>query len=127
MDEYKVDINTIAQHEAGHAVMRWVLGLPATELTADDEGGLCAGTGRRIWISDEILVMLAGVAVESGYGVVGEVDLTRSKLGIWTKRENLSSGGATDSMRYLSAREPSEGRRNAPHELMIAAARERKE
>ena len=68
-----VDLRTIAFHEAGHAVMRWLRGLPATELTADCDGGFCAGTGTTVRADDELFVALAGFAAEGIFGS-GDVD-----------------------------------------------------
>lgn len=68
-------IDVIAAHEAGHAVMRWLRGLPATELTVTADGGLCAGTGRVAPAEGLLLVKLAGFAVESGYGVFARLTL----------------------------------------------------
>lgn len=61
-----------ADHEAGHAVMRWLRGLPATDLYADVGFGYCAGTGAIVSAEDTILIQLAGYAVESGYGLLVE-------------------------------------------------------
>jgi hypothetical protein len=69
----------IAQHEAGHAVMQWLRGYPATELTVGRDGGLCAGTGRPIRPEDNLLIALGGIAVDSGYGFC-KVDLEHSEL-----------------------------------------------
>lgn len=66
-----------AIHEAGHAVMRWIRGLPLTAIELDtDNKGRCAGSGRLVRADDVLLVMLAGYAAESGYGVA-DVNLTR--------------------------------------------------
>lgn len=73
-----VDLETIALHEAGHAVMRWLRGLSATDVTANDDGGFCAGTGRAVHSESELLVSLAGFAVECGYAVGGRIDLAHS-------------------------------------------------
>lgn len=74
-----VSLDIIAQHEAGHAVMRWLLGLPATKLTSSRDGGYCAGTGRPIPAHQELLLCVAGIAVESGLGL-GLVDLHGSQM-----------------------------------------------
>lgn len=76
-----VDIETVATHEAGHAVMRFVQGLPVTELTVDDvAGGLCAGTGRPQPVQALVLVTLAGFVAETGYGFDGgTLDLANSQ------------------------------------------------
>ena len=66
-----VDLWTIAGHEAAHAVMRYLCGMPATEITASPEGGLCAGTGKRVLAADQLWVLLAGIAWETGCGLFG--------------------------------------------------------
>lgn len=49
-----------ACHEAGHAVMRWLVGLPATAIHVYAEGeGLCEGTGRRIVTAAHLSVLLS--------------------------------------------------------------------
>jgi hypothetical protein len=58
-----------AEHEAGHAVMRWLRGLPATDVHVNDGFGLCEGTEAYISGEDALLVTLAGPAVEAGYGL----------------------------------------------------------
>ena len=73
-----VDLLQIAEHEVAHAVMRWLRGMPATEITANHQGGVCAGTGKVVRAEDELLVTLAGFAWESGCGVA-EVDLANSR------------------------------------------------
>jgi hypothetical protein len=60
-------VHDIAQHEAAHAVMRCLRGLPATAITARENGGLCAGTGDPIHPESELLVSLAGYAWQTGY------------------------------------------------------------
>jgi hypothetical protein len=63
-------IETVAEHEAGHAVMRWLCGWSATALTANEDGsGTCAGTGRRVEASEKLQVTLAGPAAEISYGI----------------------------------------------------------
>src|SRR5262249_5392394 len=65
------DLEQVARHEAGHAVMRWLVGWPATSLTARPDGsGLTVGTGRHVQVWDALRVTLAGPAAEAGYGVV---------------------------------------------------------
>ena len=64
-------LEAAACHEAGHAVMQWLVGWPATKLTISEDGsGFCAGTGKRVFVLDFLPVTLAGPAVEAGYGVV---------------------------------------------------------
>jgi hypothetical protein len=56
-----------AVHEAGHAVMRFIRGLPLTAIELDaDNNGRCGGTGRLVRADDVLLVTLAGYAAESG-------------------------------------------------------------
>lgn len=60
-----VDRNVVACHEAAHAVMRWLRGLPATEIRIDRNGdGACAGTGCPVDPESYVLVALAGFAAE---------------------------------------------------------------
>lgn len=66
---------TTARHEAGHAVMRWLRGLPATDVHVNEGYGLCEGTGEEIRGEDQLLILLAGPSVEVGYGILVEVDL----------------------------------------------------
>ena len=55
----------VSLHEAGHAVMRWLRGLPLTRLELTDEGGMCYGTGRREATDSLIKVRLAGYAAQT--------------------------------------------------------------
>ena len=71
-------IGKTAKHEAAHAVMRWLLGLPATRLELHDTGGLCHGSGKLIETRDELLVTLAGFAWEAGY-LLFDVDWVGSR------------------------------------------------
>lgn len=73
-----IDIETLAEHEAAHAVMRWLLGLPATEIWINDEGGLCEGSGEMIPCETAVLVKLAGVAWEAGCIFTDLIDLANS-------------------------------------------------
>jgi hypothetical protein len=66
-----------AGHEAGHVVMRWLLGLPATDVYVNNGYGLCEGTGEQCRAEDVLLVLLAGLAVESAYGMNG-IDIEHS-------------------------------------------------
>ena len=65
-----------ARHEAGHAVMRYLVGLPCTEISIDVNApgnGFCAGTGRLVAPWDLLLVDLAGpVAEVYPYSVIPE-------------------------------------------------------
>lgn len=69
-----------ARHEAAHAVMKWVLGWPATELTAGAGEGLCAGSGRKVDVEEFLLVTLAGLVYECWYQL-DDLDLTTSDTG----------------------------------------------
>lgn len=63
-------IKKTARHEAGHAVMRKILGLPSTAISVDFSNpgnGICHGTGQKISWQDYLLFTLAGVAVECDY------------------------------------------------------------
>lgn len=56
-----------AEHEAAHAVMMKLCGLPATELAIDEDGGgSCEGTNLTIRADTILLVTLAGMVWESG-------------------------------------------------------------
>lgn len=71
-----IDIKMLAQHEAAHAVMRWILWLPATEILINDEGGgMCKGSGKRISLDKDVLVSLAGPAWEAGCCFTDSIDL----------------------------------------------------
>jgi hypothetical protein len=63
------DSATVCVHEAAHAVMRCLVGLPATRLSLSDNGGLCEGTGRVCDVRQMLPVLLAGMACEIGYGL----------------------------------------------------------
>lgn len=60
---------TAATHEAGHAIMRWLRGYPATDVRVGEGDGYCAGTDKPIRHEDALLITLAGYAAESGYGI----------------------------------------------------------
>lgn len=60
-----VDLETIARHEAAHAVMRALLGLPCGYIIATPEEGFNSGSGRKISPKQEILIALAGFAWEA--------------------------------------------------------------
>ena len=68
-------IAEIAEHEAAHAVMRWLRWLPATEIWINDEEGMCEGTGQTIALDTSVLVSLAGVAWEAGCYFTDSLDL----------------------------------------------------
>jgi hypothetical protein len=73
------DIHTIAVHEAGHAVMRWIRRLPITAVWADEEDGLCEGCGKPIDAETNLLLTLAGFATEADYMLLPErVNLAES-------------------------------------------------
>lgn len=101
-----VDLDTIATHECGHAVMHWLRGLPATYVTADENGGFCAGTGKPIRPQDMLFVVLAGFAAECGCGLF-EVDLTASRADDFDKARRLLS--ECDWMRMRLAQGEKEG------------------
>lgn len=73
------DLHTIAIHEAGHVIMRWVRRLPTTAVEVDEDGGLSFGTGRSIDPESNLLVSLAGFVTEADYMLLPErVDLAGS-------------------------------------------------
>jgi hypothetical protein len=74
-----VDLNTICSHEAAHAVMRYLVGLPVTSIIANTEGGYCYGSGRPCSVQQSILSCLAGIAYEAGC-IPSWVDLAKSKF-----------------------------------------------
>jgi hypothetical protein len=59
-----VTIELIAEHQAAHAVMRWLCGLPATRLVCGANGGLCNATCSKFNTADILAVILAGVTWE---------------------------------------------------------------
>lgn len=63
-----------ARHEAAHAVMMKILGLPATRITLNDTGGFCEGTGKIIRREEDVLCSLAGFAWETLFGIAPPVD-----------------------------------------------------
>jgi len=68
MDE--IDLRWItAEHEAAHAVMRWLRGLPATDVYVGNGDGLCEGTGAALRAEDALLVTLAGLVIETTFGL----------------------------------------------------------
>ena len=88
-DEERNLLRIAATHEAGHAVMRWIMELPLTELTANVGTGMCAGTKAKVQVKNYLLVTLAGLAAESKYGFYqpdfssrdgGDLDRTRLML-----------------------------------------------
>jgi hypothetical protein len=54
-------VETIAAHEAGHAVMGWLRGLPCTKVQAGADEGFCAGTGRP-WRAEDLVLVTLGVS-----------------------------------------------------------------
>ena len=102
----RIDLDTIAIHEAGHAVMRWLRGLPATELTASDDGGLCGGTGREVRRDHVLYVLLGGPVVENGYGIVGTLDFARCGSNDFERAKALLAGAedwlCRDGLRVLT-------------------------
>lgn len=88
MTDERCDLETICLHEAGHGVMRWVRGLPCTELTANEDGGLCAGTYRPARAEDLLLVTLAGFAAES-YCIAGDLDLDACRADDFDRAKTL--------------------------------------
>jgi hypothetical protein len=63
-----------AYHEAGHAVMRWMLRLPPTAVHAEDGYGYAEGTGVFIPFQENTLIALAGYAAELNYCLPPDVE-----------------------------------------------------
>lgn len=63
-----VGVDTIAQHEVGHAVMHWLRGSGVRYLTVSEDGGFSAGTNRCVRAEDALLITLAGFAAEAPLG-----------------------------------------------------------
>lgn len=57
---------TVAVHEAGHAVMRYLLELPLTDIWIAEDHGKSEGTGEPIERWKFMLLLLAGAAAEEG-------------------------------------------------------------
>ncbi len=71
MNEPDEKTETAAKHEAAHAVMRLIRGMPTTPLEIYEcGGGLCYGTGLEVRPDDLIRVTLAGIAYELGYCIM---------------------------------------------------------
>src|SRR4029453_18378309 len=72
-----LDLEHAAHHEAGHAVMRRLVGGPATPLRLREDGsGECGGTGRAVDPLEHLRVTLAGPVAEIEYlGGLELVDL----------------------------------------------------
>jgi hypothetical protein len=65
----EVDFETVCGHEAAHAVMRRLIHLPCTAITANKHGGHCRGTGESCTDYQALMVTLAGYAYEAGCGL----------------------------------------------------------
>ncbi|QIF02895.1 hypothetical protein [Roseimicrobium sp. ORNL1] len=75
-----VGIQTIAEHEVAHGVMRWLRGLKVTNLWVSETGGLCEGTGEEISNEDSLLVTLAGFAWEVGpFRTAAQINLPKCR------------------------------------------------
>jgi hypothetical protein len=57
---------TICDHESAHIAMRWVQGLSATDVLANDQGGFAFGDSAPIDPEKDLLFTLAGFACECG-------------------------------------------------------------
>lgn len=64
-----VEFYIICGHEAAHAVIAFLCSQPATRLTANENGGLRAGTGKMVFNRYYLQMLLAGIAYETGYGL----------------------------------------------------------
>jgi hypothetical protein len=89
------EYDAVANHEAGHAIMRWLHGLPATTVEIFPAGrGRVEGTGRRIPHRCYLLMSLAGYAAELGYVIVqdrtGSLKICAPRL-VWD-RDKQSPG-----------------------------------
>jgi hypothetical protein len=73
-----IDIETLAAHEAGHALMRWLLRGHATETWIDshDFEGASEPVEERVafHLPSILLITLAGIAVENRYCFIGSID-----------------------------------------------------
>lgn len=70
----------LAAHEAGHALMRWLLRGQATDTWIDAEGGMSEGDGSiRPNITEFILITMAGCSAEGGFGCFGPPDWDGTK------------------------------------------------
>jgi hypothetical protein len=67
------NLELFAEHETGHAVMRWLCDMPATEVWISETEGRCLATSKRFPAVETLLVKLGGVAVETGFGLFGDV------------------------------------------------------
>ena len=60
-------LTLVARHEAAHAIMHYLVGLPATRLMAGHDRGRCECSSRGCDARQWLLVLLAGVAYEAKY------------------------------------------------------------
>jgi hypothetical protein len=60
-------LGLVARHEAAHATMYYLVGLPSTRLVARGNHGLCVGAGKPADARQHILALLAGIAYEIKY------------------------------------------------------------
>lgn len=99
--------------------MRWLLGLPATALTASSDGtGHCAETARWIYIprSDLLALALAGYAAEFSYGIAMKPDFRKWHSGY---------GGDMAVARQLVADYPHLRTGNAPPSGGVVAGKQK--
>jgi len=116
-----VDREVTALHEAGHAVMRRLRGLPATNLWLFEPGvGFCEGTGKPVDPLSDILVALAGFAVECGYGLVA-LDFAKAKTCDFDYARELLAGRPW-MLLGLAANEELDPSQWLPVELTVDAA-----
>jgi hypothetical protein len=73
-------INTACVHEAGHCVMRWLrIGVVTNTIVYRDGSGCSFASGSHISVEDDVLISLAGIAAETGCGLL-RVNLERSRF-----------------------------------------------
>lgn len=84
----------IARHEAAHAIMHYLVGLPPTRLTASDDRGLCESSGRAADIRQQVLALLAGIAYEVKYSA-WLIDLHNSKTADLEQARQLLASNAS--------------------------------
>ncbi|XZE45362.1 hypothetical protein SH467x_000599 [Pirellulaceae bacterium SH467] len=71
-------ITTACTHEAGHCVMRWArTGVVTDSIVYPDGSGCSFASESRIRLEDNVLISLAGIAAETGCGLL-KIDLQRS-------------------------------------------------
>jgi len=116
--------DTIAHHEAAHAMMRRLLGMPATTIEITGDGGYCHGTGERINLLDNILYTLAGYVLElhcTDFDNDAELDEVIEEL----KQEKAAD--ITDFMQIVSQHPELLGESQTPEDYLKEKMRETRE